>query len=367
MRIGFFVPRCTPDNSHGRYIIELAKRLALNHQVAVYAGEFWPQLRSVVECHTVPVSNRPAVLRIAGLWAVSMAVPKSRFDIIHIQGADAPVGNVVTAHCCNAAMQISAVGRESLTRKLNYALGSRAERYCFAKPSTRMVIAVSEKVKVEIQSYYDVDPERIVIIPQGVDADTFTPAARIRSHSAVRERLGFGTDDFVVTFVGGDYRLKGLVTLLKAVSRARREPRVIAVGVTQDAALDALIVQGGLKERVKFIGWTSDPSPFYAAADCFVLPTRYDTFSLATLEAMASGLPVIVSSAAGVSEHLTDGLDAIVLQDPGDVESLVRQLDLLTSNEALRNTLGDRARQTAERFSWEKVAERTLEVYRQVV
>lgn len=367
MQISFFVPRCTPDNSHGRYVIELAKRLGSEHQVTVFAGAFWTPLRSMVKCRLIPVANRPAVARLATLWAASLVTTKRRWaDVVHIQGADAPVGNVVTAHCCNAAMQISADRKSSLTRRLNYALGSRVERYCLTRSLTRTVIAVSEKVRAEIETFYGVESKKIVVIPLGVDAAAFHPGVSDQFRSTVRAELGLQADDFVVIFVGGDYRLKGLLNLLEALKQLPPRLKVIGVGVEPDAALKDLMVQGRLEDRVRLVGRTPEPSRYFAAADCFALPTRYDTFSLATLEAMACGLPVIVSRAAGVSEHLTDGLDSILLQEPGDVDVLARQLDRLLTDEGLRKRLGQEARKTAEGLSWEKVAERTLAVYRQL-
>jgi len=364
MLITFFVPKCTPDNSHGRYVIELAKRLGHEHRVTVHAGAFWSPLRSMVSCRFLPVPNRPAVGRLAALWAASM-IQNRRLpaDIVHIQGADAPVGNVVTAHCCNAAMHSAADGRGSLSRKLNYSIGMAVERHCFTKPSTRKVIAVSHQVKADIEQYYGVDPHKIVVVPHGVDGEAFHPRNRSTSRAQVRRRLGLSDTDFVALFVGGDYRLKGLAPLLQA---AKRVPvvRILAAGVHHDPELDRIIHQNGLDGCVALLGNASDMGSLYSAADCFVLPTRYDTFSLATLEAMASGLPVIVSRAAGVSELLTSGQDCLVLDDPDNVDLLTEWLGKLITDEGLRVALGSSARKTAERYSWEETAARTASVYR---
>jgi UDP-glucose:(heptosyl)LPS alpha-1,3-glucosyltransferase len=342
--------------------------MAREHLVTVYAGAFWTQLRSAVECRLLPVPNRPAVARLAALWTASAVHSRlRRADIVHIQGADAPVGNVVTAHCCNAAMRDAAKGGASAIRKLNYAIGAAAERYCLTKPSTRSVIAVSRKVKTDIETVYRVDPARITVIPLGVDANAFHPRVRLQFRDPTRERLGLRGDDFVVVFVGRDYRLKGLVALLEAVSRSRAAIQVIAVGVKLDPTLKAIVLEKELSGRVKFVPDAPDPAPYYGAADCFVLPTKYDTFSLATLEAMACGLPVIASRTAGISEHLTDGHDALVLEDPRDAEALARHLNMLIDRDGLRSALGEQARKTAERFSWEGVAQRTLALYRQVL
>lgn len=364
MRISFFVPRCTGDNSHGRYVIELARRFGDAHSVTVYSRAFWPPLRHHARCRYVPVPNRPAIARLAGLWVASVAAVLRRpADIVHIQGADAPVGNVVTAHCCNGAMRAADQPHLGRIRRWNYAIGAAAERYCFSKPSTRRVIAVSQKVKKDVEHYYGISPERIVVIPHGVDAETFHARNRDRHREVVRQQLRVGVDEFVVVFVGRDYRLKGLPVLVEAVRRAGVRITIIAVGVAPNAIPEEIRGTEGVVGRVLSVGLAADVVPYYAAADCYVLPTRYDTFSLATLEAMASGLPVIVSRAAGITEHLRHGVDALVLEEPHDVSALAEYLLRLASDHALAAQLRCAGRETAERFSWERVAERTLEVY----
>lgn len=363
MRISFFVPRCTPDNSHGRYVIELAKRLGKEHPVTVYAGAFWPPLRSSVDCRYLPVPIRPAVARLAALWTASVFVAKRQpADIVHVQGADAPVGNVVTAHFCNKAARAANQG-VGLYRRFNYAIGAAAENYCMSKPATRRIIAVSQKVKDEIERQYGIEPSKVVVIHHGVDAQAFHPVHRAHWRASVRDRLGLGRDEFVVLFVGGDYRGKGLVPLLKAAGRVPDVVRVLAVAVKPDAALRRLVHQNGLNDLVTFVGVTAEIASMYAAADCFALPTRYDTFSMVTLEAMASGLPVIVSRAAGVSELLSPDCDSLVVEDPDDVDVLAQILERLVRNERLRTSLSAQARSTAERQSWDEVAKRTVAVY----
>ena len=368
MRISFFVPRCTPDNSHGRYVIELVKRLGVQLPVTVYAGVFSPLLRSVARCRFLPVPNRPAIARLAAMWTASVVAARRRpADIVHIQGADAPVGNVLTAHCCNSVMRTAIGESVRLHRRVNYAIGAGAERYCMSKASTRRIIAVSHRVKGEIERAYGIDPRRIIVIPNGVDAQVFHPRYRAGSRVPVRDRLGVTPEQFLVLFVGGDYRLKGLVPLLEAAGRIAGVIRVLTLGVKPDAPLTQIVRERGLHERVTFLGDASDVASLYAAADCFALPTRYDTFSLATLEAMASGLPVIVSRAAGVSELLTRDRDSLILEDPSDVNALAQHLRRLIDDETLRSRLGVEARKTAERYSWDDVATRTVAVYHETL
>ena len=366
MRISFLVPRCTPDNSHGRYIIELAKRFCGEHEVTVHAGAFWAPLRSYVRCHFVPVPNRPAIVRLGGLWMASIIARKRMTgDIVHVNGADAPIGNVVTAQCCNAVMR-TAGHRPGFFRKLNYSIGVPAEKYCLSKATTRRVIAISNKVRNEIVQAYGVNPKKVAVVYHGVDLETFHPSNKLRCRSAVRDRLEIGRERFVILFVGGDYRLKGLLPLLEA-AKTLNGVKVVGVGITPDGALRGTIDQNGYQELVTFVGNTTEIAELYAAADCFVLPTLYDTFSMATLEAMASGLPVIVSRRAGVTELVTHEGDCLVLEDPQDVVAIANGLRRLLKDEALRTRLGTEARNTAEQYSWDRIAERTFQVYREAL
>jgi len=365
MRISFFVPRCTPENSHGRYVVELAKRLVGEHFVTIYSGSFWSPLRSMVRCKYLPVPNRPAVVRLAALWAAALVVTRrSRADITHVQGADAPFGNVVTAQFCNAAMQ-SIGGGGGLYHRINSAIGAAAEKYCMSQPSTRIIIAISHQVKGEIEREYGVDPGKVLVIHHGVDGETFNPRHRTRWRDSFRASLRLSLDEFIVLFVGGDYRRKGLVPLLEAGRRVPGDLKILAVGVKPDAALAQYIRTSGNKDRVIFLPTTDQIAPLYAAADCFALPTKYDTFSMAALEAMASGLPVILSRAAGVSELVTAGRDCLLIEDSEDVSALAQHLTRLAQDSRFRESLGQQARKTAEGHSWDRVAERTLAAYRQ--
>lgn len=369
MRIAYFVPRFTPDNSHGRYVVELARRFCRDHSVSVYSGAFWEPLQSAVSCHFVPVPIRPAALRLAALWTASaMKRKQSGADVVHIQGADAPIGNVVTAHFCNQVMLNAGGNGLTFHRRLNYALGALAEKYCMSKRSTSKIIAVSKQLKDDIVRSYGVDSAKVVVIHHGVDSETFHPQHRAGCRIAMRQRLGLGDDEFVVLFVGGDYRRKGLVPLVEAAARLPVGTiRILAVGVDPDASLLRDVRQIGLAGLVKFLGHSTDMSSLYATADCFALPSKYDTFSLAALEAMASGLPSIVSRAAGVSELVTHDHDCLLLEDEEDVGQLAEYLGRLARDEDVRNRLGVEARRTAELCSWDVVAKQTLAVYRDAV
>ena len=95
----------------------------------------------------------------------------------------------------------------------------------------------------------------------------------------------------------------------------------------------------------------------------FAFPTYYEPFGMVITEAMASGLPVITSRSAGASEMITEGVNGLLLDQPGDDEELSRKIMLLLSDQALRKNMGERARPAASGYSWSHVAEDTLRLY----
>jgi UDP-glucose:(heptosyl)LPS alpha-1,3-glucosyltransferase len=322
----------------------------------------------MAECHVVPIPTRPALLRIASLWAESLVLTRRKpGEIVHVQGADAPVADIVTAHFCNRAMLARSDGA-SLYRRFNYLIGVAVEKYTMSKRSTKKVIAVSHTLRHEIEVQYAVPSNKVVVIHHGVDVEAFHPRNRFRWRAETRDRLGLSPNEFVILFVGGDLRRKGFPTLLRATVELPGRVRVVVVGSSGKELVSSPVspATNGRGSAVLFVDVTLDMTPLYAMADCFVLPTHYDPFSLATLEAMASGLPVVVSRCAGVSELLTPGVDSVILESAEDDQALRAHLMRMITDDDYRTALGHQARRTAEAHTWDAVVERTLRVYRAV-
>jgi UDP-glucose:(heptosyl)LPS alpha-1,3-glucosyltransferase len=161
-------------------------------------------------------------------------------------------------------------------------------------------------------------------------------------------------------FVGNDFDKKGLPTLLKAlVGVPPLHLAVVGQGRQLDRyrqQIDALGVTG----RVHLLGSLPDVSPAYAAADCLIHPTTEDTYAMVVLEAMAHGLPVLVSSAryCGIAAELTHGVDALILDEPQDHQALGRLMTTLLENQPLRTTLSLASLQFARERSWSHAAAR---------
>ncbi len=161
----------------------------------------------------------------------------------------------------------------------------------------------------------------------------------------------------MLLLIGNDWRNKGLTALLEAAALCGDLPlRLLVVGDEDVAPFAGLESRLGLSHRVTFAPPCRDVLDFFAAADVYVAPSLEDSFNLPVLEAMACGLPVIVSACAGISDWIHDGLDGILLRDPKDAAELAANLRNLLRNPDAMRRLGEAAVRTASDFTWERHA-----------
>lgn len=233
----------------------------------------------------------------------------------------------------------------------------------------RLVMALSRRVAGDFQRFHGVMPENIRLVYNGVDTDRFTPENRILWRTEVRRRLGVDERTTLLLIVAHNFRLKGVPTLLKAVRRlaSRGRPVHLAVVGGKRAGPAARVPERrGPREPVTFVGAVDDAAPYYAAADLYVHPTFYDTFSLVVLEALASGLPVVTSRFNGAVELFRDGLQGVLLADPADEDELAARLEPLFEP-AARERMGRAARRLAEQHTFRQNVDNVLAVYEEAV
>jgi len=211
-----------------------------------------------------------------------------------------------------------------------YTLAAEAEM--FRHPRLRAVICNSRMVRDDIARRFGVAEEKLQVIYSGVDLDAFHPRLREEQGRTLRQKVGVGETAPVILFVGSGYERKGLPTLLRALScMARSDARLWVVGRDKRESLMRSLAQTlGVNQRVMFLGAQADVKPFYGAADVFALPTLYDPFPNAALEALACGLPIVTTSTCGAAELVTPANGAVIAA--GDAAALAASLDSLCTN-----------------------------------
>jgi UDP-glucose:(heptosyl)LPS alpha-1,3-glucosyltransferase len=202
----------------------------------------------------------------------------------------------------------------------------------------------------------------------GADVRRFTPQHRATHRAAVRRQLGVTGHGVLLLIVAHNFRLKGVYELLEAVRRlvARGQPvHLTVVGGKRLRAARRAAKRLGVEGRVHFAGRVTDVVPFYAAADVYVQPTRYDPCSLVVLEALASGLPVITSRHNGMAEQIADGIEGSVLHDPANVAELTSRLEPLMDPD-LRHRMGEAARRRALELPFESNCTAIESIYEEI-
>ncbi len=231
--------------------------------------------------------------------------------------------------------------------------------------NTRLIVANSKMVKEQIMKHYAVPDERITIIYNGVDLERFTPENKNSSRDTLRKSLGISRDSKILLFVGSGFERKGLKTLIDSISLLKKgDLKVMVIGKGNARRYKTLAEKHGISEKIIFLKPQKKIEKFYAAADIFILPTLYDPFSNATLEAMASGLPVITTKNNGVAELIENGHEGFVTDNIFDPQELTDKIYLALGN---LKAMGEKARKKAEDFSIERAAIEFIKVIEQVI
>ena len=235
--------------------------------------------------------------------------------------------------------------------------------------SAESVVVWTEHEKEAIVDYCDIDPGKVTIIPPGVDLTRFRPMSQKQS----REYLGYD-DQKNILFVGRLEPLKGIDNLFRAVASLENSGSIMLSVVGGDAnseekeRLKVIAKRMKLTDSIRFIGSVSqDELPIhYNAADVCVLPSHYESFGLAALEAAACGRPVVASEVGGLPAIVLNGSTGFLVppkQSAGMAERLCELLD----DDILRSRMGTAARTHAETLGWERSADSLIACYRDLL
>jgi glycosyltransferase involved in cell wall biosynthesis len=309
-----------------------------------------------VSFHRVPGPRRPALL--AYPWFVlagSLMLRRHRRGVVQTTGAIV-LGrvDVIAVHYLHQAGPVTP-SRSSGHFRLHAWLVSRmlraAERLCYgyAIRSGTTFVGVSEGIAAEVREHFPKLGERVISIHNGVDTETFAPRRTAGEAGQLRARLGIDPQRLLAVFVGSEWERKGLEPLLRALPAAGEWDLAVA-GAGDRARYERLARQLGVARMVHWLGVRSDVQNVYLLGDAFVLPTSYETFSLVTYEAAASGLPLLATPVSGVVELIEQGRNGYLIGR--DAEEIASRLRELGADPELRERLGRAARESALGFGW---------------
>lgn len=345
--------------------------LARGDDVHIVASGFADDLTQRITRHHVP----PAQSRLAWAAAAEARLRELTFDIVHDMGAGWYCDVLQPHGGCRAAwFEQSLKMLPPWQRSAKRLAAQYLPRYRgFSELSRRqaagqhLVLALSQMTRRDLAARDGVPQDRLRLVYNGVDLQRFSPEYRDQHRERMRRQLGL-SDQTLFLIVAHNLKLKGLPTLLKAMSKlmaTQANAHLLVVGNRHTAAFRREAQRLRITPHVTFLGPVDDPTACYSAADVYVQPTCYDCCSLVVLEALASGLPVITTSYNGAGELLTEGRHGYVLEDPFDPAALANSMTKLL-DAVVRSGMGINARALAEQHSFERNAREIRDIYDEV-
>ncbi len=305
--------------------------------------------------------------------AARAAWEAGRFDLVQsherIAGCDLyRAGDGVHAEWLDIRRAVGAAAeRLGIALNPHHRYACAAERRMFEHPRLRGVICNSNMVREEIGRRFRLAPQKLHVIYNGVDLEHFHPRRRAALRAQARAGLGVAEGETLFVFVGSGFARKGLDAAIGALAGCGKAPyRLVVAGADRHAArFEALAAAAGLGERVRLLGGVDDVRPLYAAADCFMLPTRYDPFPNSFLEALAMGLPAIVGRRSGAAETVRHAENGWICE-PGDTAGLAQLMHAaaeVAADAGRGAALRAAARTTAERYGIDAMARDLTQLY----
>ena len=320
------------------------------------------------------LAGGPEVAYAPALEALSVGLAMARdpvaADVVHTHTWYVGLGGMLTQAIHDLPLVVTLHSLEPLRPwkadqlGTGYAVSTWAER--LAVERAERVIAVSAQMRADILSHFQVAPERVVVIHNGVDADAFrrTEAREVLARHQVREPY--------VLFVGRISEQKGIFQLLEAARALPDEVSLVLCASSPDTPELAARLQAAVAGRSR-VQWINAMLPvpevvqLYSHAAVFACPSIYEPFGLINLEAMACGTPVVASRVGGIPEVVVDG-ETGWLVPPGDAAALAEALRGALADPARARRMGEAGRRRVEaHFSWDRIAEHTLAVYRDAI
>ncbi len=376
MDLAFIAKRLDLAGGTERDLVQLVNGLAARgHRITVYSSH--PASTVSAACRTVRVPTL-GFGRIAEMWSLAVLGPRLAFrgghdlvtgfarllrqDVIRC-GGGSHGGYLETLAATEPVLR-------RLLRRCNPHHRSilAIERRQYQPGHFRRVLAVSAVVKADLMRAYGVPEALISVIHDGVDTDRFHPRLRELHREAIRAEHGIPPHARVALFVGNGFHRKGLQALLRALALLPDQDCYVMV-VGDDPSRERyrkLAVALGVDRRVVFVGRQSNSEKYYGAADCLVLPAVQEAFGNVVLEALATGLPAVVSRCAGSAVTLTGELEIGLVVDPSDPVEIADRLQTVLAW-AASGAAAAPARRVAESYSFEICLRRKEELFQQVI
>ncbi|MDO9565367.1 MAG: glycosyltransferase family 4 protein [Candidatus Desulfaltia sp.] len=370
-KIAVVIPNYGLIGGAEKFAYEMTKRLCLNekYEFHVFTNK-WQSDSDRITFHKVPIIRFPRFLTtISFAWFANRKISKMNFDLIHTHDRifDA---DIFTMHGIPHRIWVHEVRKKSMS------LLDRAtccvEKCLVNNTRCKTFLPVSSLTKEKFLQEYEIKPEKLQVIHPGVDIDRLQGFDRQDSRKEIREQFKIESSDIVILFVSMNFEIKGLDYVIDAVGKAKasypsQNIKLLVVGKGDYKKYSNLAQKTGIKDNVIFAGVHKENlEKIYLASDIFMMLSRFDTFGITVLEAMAASLPVIISSNVGAKDVIKEGINGFVIEDTNTADIICEKIGFMLDSK-IRITMAKEAYNTAINNNWDVVAKSVEDIYEKML
>lgn len=371
-RIAVVIPKYGLVGGAEGFAAELTERLARDprFEFHVFANR-WVRVSDRVSFHRVPIVSFPKFLTTPSFaFFADRRIREAGIDLIHthdrIFRAD-----LFTMHGVPHCYWVREVRRKGMS--LYDRATARVEGGLVTDPGCRLFLPVSGLTEEIFVREYGIAPERIRVVHPGVDPARYEGLDRFRCREMLAGRFGIAPGERIILFVSMNFEIKGLDALIRALALLAGDPsappfRLLVTGKGNIRKYQGLASSLGIGGRVIFTGVLpgAELPAVYAGADLYAMLSRFDTFGMVVLEAMAASLPVLISDRVGAKDLVRDGINGFVVRADAGPAEIARKLASLLPEES-RERMGRAARETARGNTWDAAAANVAAIYEELL
>jgi len=343
------------------------------HEVHIFANQWAPSTHNNIHHHFVSTLNLNAFFRTLSFSRnVAKKIRKQNFDIIQshektwLQDVYRAGDGCHIKWLKQRGTNFSLLAKFFLYLNPFHQLILKLEKFIFESGKCKKIVAISQMVKENILENYQCPPENISVVYNGVDLKRFHPNNKITYRNLIRQQMGIPENSILILFVGSGFERKGLNFLLQSLEYLEKKDwRLLIMGKGNFKKFFKYAPKNKLTQII-----AKEPEPkiekYYGAADLFILPSIYEPFGNANLEALATGLPVITTKFCGAANIIQSKHNGLVIKDPYNPKEIAEKINYLF-DPSIQETMGINARKLAEQFSTERNNREMLKIYEKII
>lgn len=368
--IAVVIPKYGLVGGAEQFASELTQRLcACNEDKFHVFANRWQTSSAATRFHKVPIISFPKFLTtISFAYFIRRQLRENIFSLVHsherIFAAD-----IFTLHGIPHRYWVRNVRRKKMSL---YDLATAwVEKKLVEEGNCKKFIAVSNLTKDIFLKEYKVDSEKVAVINPGVDLKEYAAKDKELCRTEIREEYGFSPDEPVILFASMNFEIKGLDAIILALARLKAQNRnfkFLIAGKGNTGKYAKMARQAGITNEVRFTGQVSREKliKMYLAGDMYIMLSKFDTFGMVVLEAMAAGLPVIISGNVGARDLVREGENGFVVNDTSDADYIAAKIEALL-DENINRAMVQAAYHTAQQNTWDMVTAKYQEIYSSIL